>query len=333
MAQNLKVALYSFTLLFLISTTSFAVCQFDGITPDGGNFISCPAPVQSTRLTNSTVPATTANGDIITIPAGGGINVPVTFVAMNTSLGDDLVTVFGEVVSADSTALVTVAGNDTVIVESGFLSGGGVGGAIDTGSDNDTVVINGGTLERGGFGPVIATSSGEDEVTVNGGTITGEIRSGSDNDIVTINDGIFDGFITTSSGEDFVTINGGEFPSDLRIILGSSDDELVLNADGATSNFIQCDDGFDTIRFAMEVPGNRIGIATAQIRQSDPEGDSIFINDDRYRWTNCERLVPDLKAGPDVISPVPTLSEWGLIAMAGVLGLLSLMVIRRKQTA
>ncbi len=34
---------------------------------------------------------------------------------------------------------------------------------------------------------------------------------------------------------------------------------------------------------------------------------------------------------PDIISPIPTLSEWGLITMAGVLGIVGFMVIRRRK--
>ncbi|TFG74792.1 MAG: IPTL-CTERM sorting domain-containing protein [Thermodesulfobacteriales bacterium] len=30
-------------------------------------------------------------------------------------------------------------------------------------------------------------------------------------------------------------------------------------------------------------------------------------------------------------SPIPTLSEWGLIAMAGVLGIIGFMVMRRRK--
>ena len=38
-----------------------------------------------------------------------------------------------------------------------------------------------------------------------------------------------------------------------------------------------------------------------------------------------------LECGGDFVSPVPTLSEWGLIAMAGILGIVGLMVMRRRK--
>lgn len=34
---------------------------------------------------------------------------------------------------------------------------------------------------------------------------------------------------------------------------------------------------------------------------------------------------------PLVVSPIPTLSEWGLIAMAGVIGIIGLLAIRRRK--
>jgi len=34
---------------------------------------------------------------------------------------------------------------------------------------------------------------------------------------------------------------------------------------------------------------------------------------------------------PTVVTPIPTLSEWGLIAMAGILGIVGFMVIRRRK--
>lgn len=36
---------------------------------------------------------------------------------------------------------------------------------------------------------------------------------------------------------------------------------------------------------------------------------------------------------PNITRPIPTLSEWGLIAMAGILGLVGVFVIRRKRAA
>jgi len=48
------------------------------------------------------------------------------------------------------------------------------------------------------------------------------------------------------------------------------------------------------------------------------------------QFETCRELVA-ASCNLKFIRPVPTLSEWGLIAMAGVLGLISLVAIRRKR--
>lgn len=58
--------------------------------------------------------------------------------------------------------------------------------------------------------------------------------------------------------------------------------------------------------------------------------DGIQITEDQF--TDCsERLIQgcDLKS----IRPIPTLSEWGMIAMAGVLGITGLILARRNKVA
>ena len=59
-------------------------------------------------------------------------------------------------------------------------------------------------------------------------------------------------------------------------------------------------------------------------------GDSIEINGFFYEWTQCEELINNLQT---VQRNVPTLSEWGLIAMAGLLGIVGFMIIRRRNVA
>ena len=45
---------------------------------------------------------------------------------------------------------------------------------------------------------------------------------------------------------------------------------------------------------------------------------------------NAKGLAFDCGVAPQV-AQVPTLSEWGLIAMAGILGIVGFMVIRRRK--
>jgi len=40
---------------------------------------------------------------------------------------------------------------------------------------------------------------------------------------------------------------------------------------------------------------------------------------------------PLCQVPPIVKTPIPTISEWGLIAMAGILGIVGFMVIRRRK--
>ena len=54
----------------------------------------------------------------------------------------------------------------------------------------------------------------------------------------------------------------------------------------------------------------------------------VFI--DFFADSSCD-LETGLCSGFDPVTQVPTLSEWGMIAMAGVLGLVGFMIVRRKR--
>ena len=117
---------------------------------------------------------------------------------------------------------------------------------------------------------------------------------------------------------------------DHPIELGGDDDTLTLGTGAVLINgTIDCGGGIDTIIFTMAVPTNHVDEITAEINSKDPAGDSITINNLFYEWVDCEELIPELTGG--FISPVPTLSEWGLIAMAGILGIVGFMVMRRRK--
>jgi len=82
----------------------------------------------------------------------------------------------------------------------------------------------------------------------------------------------------------------------------------------------------------MDVPEEAVGIISSQILQAGLPDGSITINGLFYIWEDCELLVPELNGVP-VVRPIPTLSEWGLIAMAAALGIVGFLVMRRKITA
>jgi len=66
------------------------------------------------------------------------------------------------------------------------------------------------------------------------------------------------------------------------------------------------------------------------IQRADLNGDNI----EEVMTTDLERpsaiaIIPEQARG----HPIPTLSEWGLITMAGILGVVGFMVIRRRKAA
>ena len=71
---------------------------------------------------------------------------------------------------------------------------------------------------------------------------------------------------------------------------------------------------------SINADGTRIAFrTTADINGGNPDG-----NDDVYLAT-C--------LNPAIARKVPTLSEWGLIAMAGILGIVGFMVMRRRRVS
>ena len=138
--------------------------------------------------------------------------------------------------------------------------------------------------------------------------------------------------IETSNQDDMVTITNSIItpgPGSFAVDLGNGNDMLTLNNGADLRGGIDCRDDIDTVVFAMAVPTNQIAEITAEIDSKSPAGDSISINGLFYQWQDCEELVAELEGG--FITPVPTLSEWGLISMAGLLGIVGFMVVRRRQ--
>ena len=316
------------------SQITYAVCMQVGLTPLWGNIIDCPAPIQNGPLNDVTVPNTTPVGDEVNIPPGGGLSV-VIFTAISTLDGDDIVNTSGDVTSANVTAISTSLGNDRVVVDGGNLTGGI--NTISTGADDDTVIVNAGNL-IGAF-DAIFTNGGNDSITINGGFLEAgnhPLSSGTGNDNVTVNDGTLQSVdpqavIITDSGNDSVNLNGGTYlkGSDNVVDLGADNDVLTFGGDIELDGFVECGEGFDTLVFAMDVRIDAVATITAQIQSKNPAGDSIVINEINYEWQNCEMLVPDLNGVP-IVSTVPTLSEWGLISLAAVMGILGIVFYRRR---
>ena len=341
MRTFLIVGFITICLSFGLSQVSYAVCVQNGNTPGGGNIINCPAPVQNGPLNIGTVPNTTNLADELNLPAGGGIDTPgVTAVDMED--GDDIVNVNGGSVMGIS-AIVLGDGNHTVTMNGGTLIGT-TGQAIDANQNSTNIIsINGGLLD--GENQAIQTGAGGDDITVNGGTLTADdiqvIDTSGGNDRVTINAGSLEnsGFgdnneiIDTSSGNDVVALNGGTYMLSSgfdSVDLGSNNDLLTFGANVNLDGFVDCGTGFDTLVFAMEVPEDLVLLISSEIIGSNPAGDSIVINDITYEWEDCELLLAQLVAGPNPVRPIPTLSQWGLIALAGIMGIVGVLFVRRK---
>jgi len=97
---------------------------------------------------------------------------------------------------------------------------------------------------------------------------------------------------------------------------------------------------FETGEVCLTIPGgddrcdvDNSGLGCCVLSEDNcEEGQTIgACNGDGIAWfrgVECSE-VPQCQV--DVASAVPTLSEWGLIAMAGILGIVGFMVIRRRK--
>lgn len=222
---------------------------------------------------------------------------------LNLSIGDDFLDI------SDSTVTSTVQGftvslsdgQDTLIMERCTVSGGPM---------NSANVVNAGL--------------GDDDFTIRNSNISSSFAGDTTEGSISMDDGEDKLLLHDST----VTIAGDVYP----ITLQEGDDEMTLTGNGSTiPGGIDCGDGNDTIIFSLEVPAQNIAPITEEINNLPTPNGGISINGFFYQYANCENLVADLRA-PEGL-PIPTLSEWGLIAMAGVLGIIGLLAVRRKKAA
>jgi len=117
-------------------------------------------------------------------------------------------------------------------------------------------------------------------------------------------DGLFIGFRTTSN------LNGGN-PE-------GNDEVLIFNTTTGVITYITNEPEGQSERPSVNADGTRIAFESrANINGGNPEE-----NDEIWLATCFDRH-----------QPIPTLSEWGLIAMAGILGLVGFMVMRRRKVS
>ncbi|MEM7009751.1 MAG: IPTL-CTERM sorting domain-containing protein, partial [Thermodesulfobacteriota bacterium] len=119
------------------------------------------------------------------------------------------------------------------------------------------------------------------------------------------------------------------------ILLNDGDDIVRLGTGADIRGLISCKGefsdtgGFDTLIFNMAVPSDQLEQISLELADKDPAGDSIIINGLTYEWIRCDQIVNNIVGG--FTTNVPTLSQWGLIATAGLLGIIGFIVIRRRQ--
>lgn len=309
MRHYLLIALIALSVSFGFTQLSFAVCG--GATP----FFFCDDSPPNPD-TVGIQQASNIEPLFIDVTAGAEIDVD-SGNCLNLSDNGDEVNITDAVLSCENHCVDPRGGPDTVNINGGMMTCDNR--CVTTGGGPDTVNVDGTVFNCDGRG--INTSFNEDivnirNVVINSGPGT-SIRTGGDNDVVNVFASVLNSFnpngvIRTEAGNDMVELGTG----------------------AAVNGLIDCGTAFDTIIFEMDVPEDQLIVLTNEIIFANPAGDSIEINGLTYEWINCELLVPELNGVPIEPRPIPTLSQWGLIATAGVLGLVGLYAVgRRRATA
>ena len=332
----LGLTLLAITISFGFSQHSMAVCSEsapDVFTCDTNPPNPDPNGVQqagnNNNLTVNVLPGAgidtvddegirTANGDDVVTVDNGTIEV-FSEDGINVWRGKNVVNVTDSTITVmtDSGSDAPIEGLDntnTFTIIRSVITGGRDG--INTGDGIDTITLVDSSLFSGQEG--MQLTGGDDIVDIKGSIVEG-------------GEGPFDEGIEFASGNDTLTVEDSRVSGTESIDGGGGNDLMTFNTGANITDLIDCGEDFDTLVFAMDVPEDLVTFISSQILQSDPAADSIEINGLTYEWIDCEMLVAELSGGAPVpVRPIPTLSEWGMIAMAGILGLAGLMVVRRR---
>lgn len=309
--------LFTIITLFLLSSVSYAACPFTvGTAPGGGNTITCNT-IAPNPDTNSIVVGnqSTNLGDELTVNANSGIDTAGVSNAVDLGLGDDIVTIDGPGSLVRGLRAITSGGALNITINGGLLEG----------TNNNNVVVSSG-------GP----NNLVDIVNMFGGRVIGTsdgFATGNGNDIINILGGSVETRepIDSGAGNDQITIRNASLIGTNNAIEASVGNDIITLGTGARiEGLISCSSGFDTLIFSMDVPEETLALFSSEIAASGLPDGSITINGLFYEWRNCDLLVNQLN-GVRNVRPIPTLSEWGLITMAGVLGIIGLLAIRRRK--
>ena len=245
--------------------------------------------------------------------------------AVTTGTGPDVITLHNAQAEGQGSTIFLNDGDDTIdIIDSTVTTTVG-GVTISVGSGSDTALISGSTVSTGpNISRAFTGGLGMEDLTILDSVIT---NSSTD---VTVSLGAEDDKIFVAHST--ITNANNSFP-----LAGSSgDDELTIGTGAIIPGGIDCDldidgvpRGFDTLIFAMEVPQNQIASVTQQIENAPTPDGSVTINGIFYLYRNCDQLVADLRAPEG--RPIPTLSEWALIATVGFLGIAGILFMARRR--
>ena len=330
MKKLLYVTILALTVCLAYSQISFAVC-----VQGPPNTFTCNTDPPNPD-TNGVQTGFTANNVTVNVLPGAAVDTTGSNVdALQTSTGMDQFNINNGTIVSDESGIDSRSNADQIVVDGSSIVADRFG--IDSGSGTDQIVVDGSSITSGNDG--IFSNTSDDTVTVSNSIVTGAdgiFTGNSGNDIVTVTDSIITGDdddfgIRTSNDDDNVTVvrsvitGGGD-----GIDLGSDNDTLTMGTGADIRGSIRCGSGFDTLIFAMDVPEERLNFFSNQIAAASLPDGSVTINGLFYEWQDCEILVNEL-VGVRVTRPIPTLSEWGLIATAWVLGFIAILVIRRKK--
>ena len=309
MRKLIAIAIFAVPMIFLYAQQSVAVC-----TEAPEDVWTCttdpPNPdldgVQDTNNTPKTVNVLEGAG-IDTVDSGN--------IAIETAAEADEVTVEeGDLVS-ESETISTVQGDDEVkIMKSTVRSTDNT--CIDTSDDDDLIEIIDSLVECSTTG--IDGGGDDDTMLVEDSTIA-SLNGGNP--------------VRGSGGNDTATIRNSLLRStDTAVSMSSGDDRVNLGTNARLNGILDCGSGIDTLAFQMEVPEDALGFFGSRIAALVP-GDvqSIEIDGLVYDLEDCEIFLNELVGVPNV-RPIPTLSEWGLIALAGAMGVSGVFFVLRRRS-
>jgi IPTL-CTERM motif len=312
MKKFLITSVVALTVCFAYTQISFAACG------GGPTVFTCntadpnpdPTGIQESGNNNPLTVNVLPGAGIDTVTGNGGN-------AIDLGDGGNAITVDNGSVIGAVDAVATGFGNDNIDIISSDLTAND--DCIESSNGNDIVNFTDSTCSAiGNAGEGMELLGGNDTANV----LRSEIICNPNNSGCQA--------VEAGSGDDNITVVESTLRANPNAItLGNDDDILNLGTGSNVEGLMDCGSGFDTLIFSMDVPEETLALISSEIAGLNPGLDSITINGLFYDWEDCELILNELN-GVRNVRPIPTLSEWGLTAMAGVLGIIGLIAVRRR---